>query len=82
VRFGSRVKEIVVARGSNDDSRADRTVGLFPGRARKVEVDALHGDGAHDSVLRYYLGGTRLPSASVNRPFNAPVRFTAPTPLA
>ena len=81
-RYGNRVSDIVVARGSNYDSRANQMVDTFPGRAHKIEVPALHGDGAHDSVLRYYLGGSRLPSASANRAFNAPVRFTLPQPMA
>jgi hypothetical protein len=58
-----KVKQVTVVLGSNEPSRADAMVAALPGRSDKVTVRPLNGNGAHETVLRYFIDGSRLPSA-------------------
>jgi hypothetical protein len=75
-RFGGNVRDISVVQATNAAGRAEAMVRTFPGRGHQTNVSGLHGDGPHDSTIRYYLGGSRLPSANSPQRFDAPVRFT------
>ncbi len=66
-----KVNHVTVVLGSNDPSRAATMVAALPGRSDKVTVHPLNGNGAHETVLRYFIDGSRLPSAGGGDSFSA-----------